>query len=109
MLRAAPGLRPVAFGAARLLRRGQVAGEHRDRVLPLTADGALRAGELMALAEAAGRDPVFEDAAIAATAERHGLVVLTRNVRDFLPLGVAHLDPFAALPPEGAGGSGDAG
>ena len=36
------------------------------------------------------------DAIIAATAERHGLTVATRNVRDFEALGVRVLNPFAA-------------
>ena len=35
-----------------------------------------------------------EDALIAATALVHGLTVVTRNVRDFKPFGVASLDPF---------------
>jgi predicted nucleic acid-binding protein len=34
------------------------------------------------------------DAIIAATAERHGLTVVTRNVRDFEALGAAVLNPF---------------
>ncbi len=34
------------------------------------------------------------DAIIAATAERHGLTVVTRNVRDFEALGAAILNPF---------------
>ncbi len=33
---------------------------------------------------------------IAATAIVHDLVVVTRNVRDFKPLGVKSLDPFAS-------------
>ena len=37
---------------------------------------------------------LFEDAMIAATAEVHGLTVVTRNVRDFRQLGVDVLDPF---------------
>jgi predicted nucleic acid-binding protein len=36
------------------------------------------------------------DAIIAATAERHGLTVATRNVRDFEALGVRVVNPFAA-------------
>lgn len=36
------------------------------------------------------------DALIAATATVHQLVVVTRNVRDFMPLGVETLDPFAS-------------
>jgi predicted nucleic acid-binding protein len=39
------------------------------------------------------------DLIIAATAQRHGLTVLSRNPRRFTPHGVPALDPFAALPP----------
>jgi hypothetical protein len=42
-------------------------------------------------------DDLIEDAMIAATAHVHGLIVVTRNVRDFLPLGVPTLDPFAPV------------
>ncbi len=37
---------------------------------------------------------LIEDAMIAATAEVHGLTVVTRNVRDFVPFGVQTLNPF---------------
>ncbi len=37
---------------------------------------------------------LIEDAMIAATARVHGLVVVTRNIRDFRDLGVEFLDPF---------------
>ncbi|MGW8568006.1 PIN domain-containing protein [Isoptericola sp. NPDC055881] len=48
-----------------------------------------------------GRYPVPEgapadDALIAATAEAHGMVVVTRNVKHFAPLGVRLLDPWEA-------------
>ena len=39
---------------------------------------------------------LIEDAMIAATAAVHGLVVVTRNVRDFEALGVETLNPFEA-------------
>lgn len=39
---------------------------------------------------------LIDDAMIAATAIVHDLVVVTRNVRDFLPLGAKTLDPFAS-------------
>ena len=60
----------------------------------LAADGAVfRAwGRLMHGAQ----DRLIEDALIAATALVHGLTVVTRNLRDFRPFGVAVLDPFAA-------------
>jgi len=38
------------------------------------------------------------DAMIAATAVVHNLVVVTRNVRDFVPFGVRILNPFEASP-----------
>lgn len=44
-------------------------------------------------------EDLIEDAMIAATALVHGLTVVTRNVRDFVPFGVPVLDPFA--PPRG--------
>jgi predicted nucleic acid-binding protein len=40
------------------------------------------------------------DIIIAATARRYGLTIHTRNVRHFSALGVAVIDPFAALPPD---------
>lgn len=39
-------------------------------------------------------DQLIEDAMIAATATVHNLVVITRNMRNFEPLGVRCLDPF---------------
>jgi hypothetical protein len=42
----------------------------------------------------------FADIIIGATAQRHGLTILSRNIRHFGPLGIAVLDPFVALPPE---------
>ena len=37
---------------------------------------------------------LIEDAMIAATADIHQLIVVTRNVRDFKPFGVETLNPF---------------
>jgi predicted nucleic acid-binding protein len=42
-------------------------------------------------------DDLIEDAMIAATAHVHGLIVVTRNVRDFKALRVPTLDPFTPL------------
>ena len=43
-------------------------------------------------------DTLIEDAMIAATAEVHGLTVVTRNAGDFRTLGVSVLDPFEPTP-----------
>ena len=40
-------------------------------------------------------DELIEDAMVAATAIVHNLIVVTRNLRDFEPLRVRTLDPFA--------------
>lgn len=40
-------------------------------------------------------DTLYEDGMIAATAQVHGLTVVTRNTGDFTPFGVKVLDPFA--------------
>lgn len=47
-------------------------------------------------------DTVYEDAMIAATARVHGLVVVTRNVGDFEPLGARVLNPFTRSGVEGS-------
>jgi predicted nucleic acid-binding protein len=41
-------------------------------------------------------DTLYEDAMIAATAQVHGLSVVSRNVADFRALGLDVLNPFAA-------------
>lgn len=71
---------------------------HADRVLPFDVAVARVAGILADLARSQGQMPGFADVAIAATAKRHGLTVLTRNTRHFVPLAVPLIDPFTVLP-----------
>ena len=70
-----------------------------DRVLPFDGAVAEIAGALSDLARSRGHSPGFADIAIAATARRHGLTILSRNERHFAPLEVAVVDPFRKLPP----------
>ena len=69
-----------------------------DRVLAFDAPTAEIAGVLADLARGRGHSPGFADVAIAATARRHGLTILSRNARHFAPMDVAVADPFQALP-----------
>ena len=62
--------------------------------LAVTADIARRAGELRAQLETRGSTRSQADMMIAATAQLHGLTIVTRNVRDFDGCGVGLLNPF---------------
>jgi toxin FitB len=73
---------------------------YADRILTIDLEVARLAGVLADLARGKGHVPGFADAAIAATAGVHDLMVLTRNLRDFEPLGVPVWDPFPNLPPD---------
>ncbi len=70
-----------------------------DRVLPFDSAAAEIAGALSDLARSRGHSPGFADIAIAATARRHDLIILSRNERHFAPMEVAVVDPFQKLPP----------
>lgn len=60
-----------------------------DRILPIDVAVARRCAALHVPDLRPERD-----ALIAATALEHGLVVVTRNTADFLPMGVAVLNPW---------------
>jgi predicted nucleic acid-binding protein len=68
-------------------------GLYGERVLPFDLPVARRWGQLSA---ALGNDSA--DLMISATALEHGLTVVTRNVSDFVPTGVATLNPFGSRP-----------
>jgi len=55
-----------------------------DRILPFTRETAAYWGEMCARVEADGRTMAAFDSIIAATAVEHGLVLVTRNDRDFV-------------------------
>ena len=61
----------------------------QDRILPITTPIARR------WADNNVPDPLpLIDGLLAATAQEHGLILVTRNVRDVAPSGVATLNPF---------------
>jgi len=71
------------------MNSGVLAG-FEGRILPVDVEVAIRAAHLHV------PDPRLErDAYIAATADVHGLTVVTRNIKDFAPTGVATLNPWA--------------
>jgi toxin FitB len=70
-----------------------------ERVLPFDSATAEIAGALSDLARSHGYAPGFADIAIAATAQRHNLTLLSRNERHFLPMSIAVIDPFQGVPP----------
>jgi hypothetical protein len=69
-----------------------------DRILPLDTATAKIAGALSDHARGQGQAPGLADLIIAATARRHGLTILSRNLKHFAPLDLPVVDPFAALP-----------
>ncbi|MEO1089140.1 MAG: type II toxin-antitoxin system VapC family toxin [Pseudomonadota bacterium] len=90
-------------GVLRVERRDAVQGGRLRRWLEARVVPAF-AGRVLAVDVAVARrcaalpvpDPRSErDALIAATALVHGLTVVTRNLADFAPTGVATLDPWA--------------
>jgi len=67
-----------------------------DRVLGVDVETARHVARLSA--ETYQQPVALPDLIIAATAIRHGLIVLTRNLSEFGRLGVPARDPFVELP-----------
>jgi predicted nucleic acid-binding protein len=63
-------------------------------ILPVSADTAIWSGEKRALLESAGRIITQADSLIAACAWENGLILATRNVKDFQGFGIPLLNPF---------------
>ena len=71
---------------------------YRDRILSVDLQIAKTWAERAASAHLRGRQIGLADGLIAATAIRYGLTVMTRNVRDFEPTGVALMNPWLPTP-----------
>jgi predicted nucleic acid-binding protein len=80
--------------------RDRIMGDFADRILPVSANVALEAARLADIARPQHIE--LADLIVAATAKTHGLCVLTRNLRHFVPTGVTTIDPTTALPADAA-------
>lgn len=65
-----------------------------DRILPIDQETAVIWGEVTTKAEKKGQPILAIDGLIAATALRHGLHLMTRNVDHFEPTGVMLVNPW---------------
>jgi predicted nucleic acid-binding protein len=64
-----------------------------DHILSVDLNVAMASGRVEGVALAKGYDPGLADTLIAATAEIHALTILTNNIKDFRPLGIAAKTP----------------
>jgi len=100
----------VRFGIEKLVHRGDlqkawllsqwlgaVETSFKGHLIPITAEIASRAGEMLYSAVRNGFMPSSEDAYIAASADIHGFTVLSRNAKDMKALGANWLDPLAGM------------
>lgn len=99
-------------GILKLRREGKAdrADELAGMVSTILSDFAERvlavdvatARHIARLAENTHRQPIaLPDLVIAATAVRHGLILLTHNINEIGRLGISAHDPFVELPPDG--------
>ncbi len=74
----------------------ELPGRFEGRVISIGPDIAERWGVLTARGKAIGRTIPVMDAFLAATAEIHGLELVTRNTADFERLGVPLINPWTS-------------
>jgi len=67
---------------------------YADRILPIDLDIVHIWGEITASAQQSGQTIAASNGLIAATALRHGLHIMTRNVGDFEPSGGLLINPW---------------
>ena len=79
----------LAAGLERMLRPG-----FANRILPFDSAAARPYAEIAAARRASGRPVSHPDNQIAAIAHSRGMVVATRNIRDFEGMGVALINPW---------------
>ena len=71
-----------------------IRSQFSSRILPFDEETSMSWGELVGNALRAGHPKPLVDAQIAATALRHGMTLVTRNVRDMTDFGVELFNPF---------------
>ena len=81
----------LAAGLERMLQPG-----FTNRVLPFDSAAARAYAEIAAARRAAGRPVSHPDNQLAAIAHSRGMVVATRNIRDFEDLGIALINPWTS-------------
>jgi hypothetical protein len=64
------------------------------RILPMNQEVADQAGVFLAMVRSKGLTIDVPDVLIAATASIHSLILVTRNTKHFVPLGVQLYDPW---------------
>jgi hypothetical protein len=74
---------------------GGLESGYGERLLPVDRETGHIWGEITAGAQKRGDTLGASDGLVAATALRHGLHVMTRNVKDFEPANVLVINPFA--------------
>jgi predicted nucleic acid-binding protein len=72
-----------------------LAAADEDRLLAVDAETANGWGRVMARGQAGGRPVSTMDAFIAATADRHDLTLVTRNISNFSALGIRLVNPWS--------------
>jgi predicted nucleic acid-binding protein len=90
------------------IERARFHDAEKARAIEAWADQAINAFEILPIDAAIIRewarlrrgkpDDNFEDTILAVTAMAHGLTLVTRNLRDFVGLGVETIDPFMYQP-----------
>lgn len=68
---------------------------YADRILPIDLDIVHIWGEITASAQKSGQTIAASDGLFAATALRHGLHIMTKNVDDFRSIGGLLINPWA--------------
>jgi toxin FitB len=69
---------------------------HQDRIVPFDLESARQYGVVLGYLESNGRNPTTADCQLAAIALSRGMSLATRNVKDFLDLGLTLINPWDA-------------